>query len=161
MNAIIGSSVNLRVMPRNAYDFSGLAATHKMAIVVAQHIDVLPFEQVELSVRVHQAEITDGASIIVAAHPDGFTLEDAAQGFISPSHAGSVLIDSNFATRSAPAYLTAHLTGALGRLVAIVITGHQGTKAGKCAAALSVDLVMKGGVPRGAFAGYNTYRGYR
>lgn len=39
MGSIIASGMNMRIMPRNTYDFTGLAASTTGGLYIAQHID--------------------------------------------------------------------------------------------------------------------------
>jgi hypothetical protein len=170
MSAIISTSTTLRVIPRLDYEFSTLHDDGFTYIPLGVHIDISPFQEVDLVVRVHTVNIASGAKITVFASADGFTMEDPTTSFFAmapatppggsaPPNYGAVLLDS---TTTAGAYLVTTLAGPLGRLIAVFLNPHQKSDSRVAiTASISVDLVMKGGDPSGIAMAYNTYRGYR
>jgi hypothetical protein len=161
MSAISGTGMTMRVFTRTPVNFDSLRNDTNQVLWICQHIDVSPFEEVDLVVRAHTATIGSGASIAVEAFPDGWTPEDPALTFVDGSRSYAIVTLSS--SSSIPLYKTQALLSGFGRLVSIAVTGTMpaGMTPVDCHAVLSIDLVMKGGDPSGIVPAFNTYRGYR
>jgi hypothetical protein len=160
MSAISGTGMTMRLVPRTPFNFDSLRVTTNQVIWVVQHVDVSPFEEVDLVVRAHTASLGTGATIKVEAFPDGWTPEDPALNFVDGSRSYAlVTLDSS---SSIPLYKTQALLSGFGKLLSIAVTGTMPSGSPvDCHAVLSIDLVMKGGDPSGIVPAFNTYRGYR
>lgn len=159
MSAISGTGMTMRIIPQTTYTFDNLAAGTDQVIIIAQHIDVGPFEEVDFMVRCYTGGFgSAGCKIEVLAIPDGWTPESPTTRFLDNAAATTVLLDSSI---SLPFYSSTALSSGFGRLLTIGIMATQATPPVACNAVLSIDLAMKGGDPSGIMPSFNTYRGYR
>jgi hypothetical protein len=160
MGAIVGTGMVFRVIPRTKYTFDNLAITGGAVTIfpIASHIDVSPFQEVDVQVRVHAYSVTsgspfNGAGLGVLVAPDGFTMEDPVTVFQGTN------VNTPF---NSTGYFVTNLTGVFGRLVSVSL-GVQlpATSVANLNCTLSIDLACKQGDPSGIMPAYNTYRGYR
>jgi hypothetical protein len=144
--------VVIRLIPRTNFVFDNLANGQTQYIRFAQHIDLAPFQEVDLVVRTHASTISSGF-ILVEAAVDPWTPEDPANQNLNPS-----LLAGPITIGAAPAYSIVSLP-AFGGLAMFAVAGTGGTGPSlNCA--LSVDLVCKTGDPAGRSRAFNTYIGY-
>ncbi|MFO0755847.1 MAG: hypothetical protein U0359_05120 [Byssovorax sp.] len=158
MGAISGTGMTERVIPFTKYNFANVVHDGSLSIRVAQHIDVGPFTEVDLAVRVLNGTIGTGASILVDAFADGWTAESPATEFIDSSRSLANVTIDHAASLTLPLYSVKAFATGFGRLVSISVSCIQATgTAVACDATISIDLVMKGGDPAGlASRQYNT-----
>jgi len=130
----------IRVCPPRVFDFSNIEAGGAQHITVAERIDVSQYARVDLMVRVHDALMTDEASIGVEVVSDGFTTDDPARTFFSDPLGSGIGFNAADAP-TAGAFELETLTGGLGSLVAVRVFVKQG--AGDAMVRLSIDLALK------------------
>ncbi|MGH7294534.1 MAG: hypothetical protein ACRELB_06370 [Polyangiaceae bacterium] len=174
----VNSGLTMRIVPRALYDFTGLQASGKSTITIAQHIDASVFQEADLMVRFHTGTVIQGAAatLTVGLVTDGYDFSDpapttssgGASAFAGPNPAmGSPgTVQATNAT-AFPSYLLSswnqgQTTTPFGRLLLILLIAQQGGTSGQTLTALmSIDLVLKGGDPRAMPMMPNGYRGYR
>jgi hypothetical protein len=139
-----------------------LASGAALSIPLAQHIDIGPFQEVDLVVRGHVQNIGASANIQIAAALDGWTPEDPANTNLKNlNNSTGTAIGSITLTGTSPSFNILSLPLGLGRLISIVLIANQPASTVTCTATISVDLVGKGGDPAGIMPSFNTFRGYR
>jgi hypothetical protein len=149
--ATTSSGLIRRIATIATYPFTNLAALETSAIVLGQHIDTTTFTEADVMVRFHNGTMVPaGGSLTVGLVLDGYDSQDPTAFFIpsfsiSDLPAGTVQVTSS---TTFPFYSTVSLPSPLGRFLAVVLVGAQGTSGGDTlTAVLSVDLALKGGDP--------------
>ena len=133
----------LRVIPRQNFDFSYLAAAGDETRVLVGKIPSAQFTEGSLLVRIHNRDIDNSAQVTVQAAIDASTDEDPGNVFIDTANPlASVVIVSNTTVGSFSNQ--AMTSGALAGMVAIAVFAEQdNTTAGAVSVDISADLILK------------------
>jgi hypothetical protein len=158
----LGSQALLRVLPYTRYDLSALSGA-TIEIPIAQHIDVLGYENVALQVRVRSGTLPAGSSIRVRLADDGFDPADpSAADFLRTSVDGKDIGGLTVPEGTVfPFYqsIPAAVAGNFGRLMGIVASFTGGTEGGP-SVVMSMDLLLTGGAVGTGIQQPSTYLGY-
>jgi hypothetical protein len=176
--ATVNSGLTIRVTPRALYNFTGLGAGPAQSVIlIAQHIDVSVFQEVDILVRFHGGTIIPTtATVTVGLLADGYDFSDPApattagvpSAFFGPNVASGQpgVVQATNATSFPAMFISSMNQGAtttpFSRLLAVQLVAVGGTAAGAMfQALLSVDLVCKGGDPSHLPMMPNGFCGYR
>src|SRR5207245_1638191 len=127
-----------RIIPRTSFVFDKLQGTQSQTITVAQHIDVGPFQEVDLVIRVHTAIINAGCNITIAVLLDGWTAEDPAASFTQANDfSGTALLSYGIGAAPTTPLVQVYPVGStvqkpFGRLLTITVTGLQPSTPTSC-----------------------------
>lgn len=164
MGAISSTGMMMRIIPRTVYDFTKVQASQTVQFIIAQHIDVGPFQEADFMIRCYNPSISPaGASITIQLLADGYTLDEPSLDFFSvndgkSSAFGSIVYGNTTTTTT---YSVLSVNNQFGRMLAVRLIATQPASTGSLVATISIDLALKGGDPAGLHPSYNTYRGYR
>ncbi|HEV3000520.1 MAG TPA: hypothetical protein VGW75_07265 [Solirubrobacteraceae bacterium] len=159
--ATIGSQGVLRVLPNTRYDFSALTGA-TVEIPIAQHIDVLGYENAALQVRIPTGSFPKGSSMRIQLADDGFHPDDPTTQFFQTAVDGSDIGSLEVTDKTVfPFYqsISARIPGTFGRLMAITASFTGGADGGPTAV-VSMDLVLTGGSVGTTIRQPSTYLGY-
>jgi hypothetical protein len=156
----VNSGITIRVCPRTLFTFTGLGASGATTIPIAQHIDIAPFTEAELAIRLHSGTtMSAGQTLSFSVLPDGYAFDDPTAVF---SGTASTYTTSPVGPPTTPFYNVLQVSGSFGRLLSVNIVATQGSTGGTAfQPAISLDLVLKGGDPGGMATMLNGFRGYR
>jgi len=125
---------------RRSFDFTNLAASSSIEVVLERAVPTIGFADALLQVRVHAATIPSGASLVCIASATSPTPEEPGTDFVDPNPVGQVTIDS---TVTAPSLRQAQLGAGFGRAVRVALRATRGATGGTFTATLSACLVLK------------------
>ncbi len=129
----------IMVCPPRDFVWTKLAAAQTQLITLDERIDCSPFDQADLTVRVH-TDATIPCFVKVHLVSDGFTHDDPSQDFFSDP----VLTITLNGNQTAPKYVVDTHTDGLGSMLAVQIEAKQhGSTATAFTARLSVGLVLR------------------
>lgn len=137
------SGTFIEICPPRMFDFSNIQASAgfaAMSVLVAERINVVPWTQGSLVVRVHSVNIPQPSdSIMVTASPEGFTYEDPTAVFVA-SAATTVTV----AGTTAPGFSLGALSLPFGAMLRIDVLGNRySATTDYLSARLSLGLAMK------------------
>lgn len=147
------SGAIIEICPPRNFDFTHVAApgsgTNTLSIPVAERLEVTPWTEGALVVRVHSINIYDpNDSIELVVSPDGSTEEDPSVLFIGTAVATRTLTNSDLA----PSFLLTSLTVPFGSMVRVDVRANRSsasTSTASLLAKLSAELVLKAAGPSG------------
>lgn len=137
----------VRVIPRRYYNFNALAPNEDGGVFLAERIDVVDYDKVDLLVRIHALEIGDengngSGRFEVQVLSDGYTCEDpdrTSPPFMAPI--GAIIIDVGSEEGE---FKTAQFTGPLGSMLMVSLAYKQDEQASlDLTGEFSIDLVLK------------------
>lgn len=125
---------------RRSYDFTNLATSSSLEIVLERVIETASFADAVLQVRVHAVAIPSGATLECIVRATSPCDDEPGTDFVDPSPVGKVTLDN---TVTAPTLRQAPLAPSFARAVQLVLKGTRGATAGTFNATLSLCVVLK------------------
>lgn len=130
----------LSVISRRAFDFTNLAASGTLEVVMVRAANVVAWADATLLVRVHGLTVPSGAKLELVAKAIAPSPDAPAIDFLAVDPVATVLLDS---TVSAPALRSAALSAGFGSHVQLVLRATQATSPATFTAEISADLVLR------------------
>ncbi|MGE0791542.1 MAG: hypothetical protein AB7S26_38055 [Sandaracinaceae bacterium] len=131
----------LELIPRTNFDFTFLGSGSQTRVLVGK-IPTAQWTSGTLIVRVHSVQMATDNSITVKLVLDASTPEDPMNPFVSSDAITGADIDIDDQINT-PTFIPSAITGDLGYMAALILSGNYGGSSGACQAELSVVLVMK------------------
>lgn len=140
------SGILLSVVPKRVVDFSTLLAPGPASedLILADRVEITPWREVTVRVRLHSLSMPANASIQVLVFPQSYTTEEPGLTFLANSSTDAAPFTTSTAAPTMVAVALPMLSGGpFASLARVVARGVRGATAGTIQAALSVDFAVK------------------
>lgn len=134
------SGVVHNVITRRQFVFTNVSASQTLDVPLVRAIDVADAKAIDLVVRVHALTVSSTATITVRTRAVSLTSEEPDVDFTNLTELGTATLDT---TVTAPALVTATLSGTFGHMIRVFVRGSQPGSAVTLTATLSIDLVVR------------------
>lgn len=134
------SGVVHNVITRRQFVFTNVSANQTLDVPLVRAIDITDAKAIDLVVRVHALTVSSTASITVRTRAVSLTNDEPDVDFTNTTELGTATLDSAV---TAPALVTATLSGTFGHMLRVIVRGSQPGSAVTLTATLSIDLVVR------------------
>ena len=124
------------------FDFDNLSSSTSANVTIAKALDVTPYTEGRILVRVHGVDVGTGSDLTLYAYMAAPSNEEPNTDFVFDDQTSDAIAVATVSASAATADLVvANFDANFGSHVRLVLTATKGT--GNCNASLSADLALK------------------